>query len=104
MEIHEMAKRIRKKRKINKIEARLEDQDIGRSQKPRKTKVCQFSLFTFLIRLITCNARGQIIKILFFFSILLKCGWTLNKRFFVYKTGKIACLSYDHTIQFQTKE
>jgi len=38
MEIHEMAKRIRKKRKINKIEARLEDQDIGRSQKPRKTK------------------------------------------------------------------
>merc|ERR1711887_199567 len=36
MEIHEMAKRIRKKRKINKIEARLEDKDIGRSQKPRK--------------------------------------------------------------------
>jgi len=38
MEIHEMAKRIRKKRKINKIEARLEDKDIGRSQRPRKTK------------------------------------------------------------------
>ena len=66
MEIHEMAKRIRKKRKINKIEARLEDQDIGRSQKPRKTKVCQYSLFTFIIRLIKCNARGQIIEILFF--------------------------------------
>ena len=44
MEIHEMAKRIRKKRKINKIEARLEDKDIGRSQKPRKNAVwiCSF--------------------------------------------------------------
>ena len=45
MEIHEMAKRIRKKRKINKIEARLEDKDIGRSQRPRKTKVSIFMNF-----------------------------------------------------------
>merc|ERR1712110_683216 len=36
MEIHEMAKRIRKKRKINKIESRLEDRGIGRSKLPRK--------------------------------------------------------------------
>merc|ERR1711990_654641 len=36
MEIHEMAKRIRKKRKINKIESRLEDKGIGRSKLPRK--------------------------------------------------------------------
>ena len=39
MEIHEMAKRIRKKRKINKIEARLEDKSIGRSKLPRKNAV-----------------------------------------------------------------
>ena len=44
MEIHEMAKRIRKKRKINKIEARLEDKDIGRSQKPRKNAVWRLRL------------------------------------------------------------
>ena len=39
MEIHEMAKRIRKKRKINKIEARLEDKTCGRSKLVRKNKV-----------------------------------------------------------------
>jgi len=38
MEIHEMAKRIRKKRKINKIEARLEDKTCGRSKLVRKNK------------------------------------------------------------------
>ena len=50
LEIHEMAKRIRKKRKINKIEARLEDKDIGRSQKPRKTKVCSFSFLILVVK------------------------------------------------------
>ena len=34
-----MAKRIRKKRKINKIEARLEDKTCGRSKLVRKNKV-----------------------------------------------------------------
>ena len=47
MEIHEMAKRIRKKRKINKIEARLEDKTCGRSKLVRKNKVRFYKNFIF---------------------------------------------------------
>ena len=38
-EIHEMAKVIRRKRKINKLEARVEPKSIGRSKLPRKSMV-----------------------------------------------------------------
>jgi len=38
MEIHELAKTIRRKRKINKLEAKLENKSIGRSKLTRKNK------------------------------------------------------------------
>ena len=42
MEIHELAKTIRRKRKINKLEAKLENKSIGRSKLTRKNKVRNF--------------------------------------------------------------